>query len=66
MLGCPLDSNVHVRLGEAYCTAVGLSNAKIGRRHMAQAVQLDPDNLRAWYGLFAASEGYIDEVDRAF
>jgi hypothetical protein len=64
VLGCPLDSNVHVRLAEAYCTAGGLSNAKLGRRHMAQAVQLDPDNLRAWYGLIAASEGYLDEVNR--
>jgi tetratricopeptide (TPR) repeat protein len=64
VLGCPLDSNVHVRLAEAYCTAGGLSNAKLGRKHMAQAVQLDPDNLRAWYGLIAASEGYLDEVER--
>jgi hypothetical protein len=64
VLGCPLDSNVHVRLAEAYCTAGGLSNAKLGRKHMAQAVQLHPDNLRAWYGLIAASEGYLDEVDR--
>ena len=64
VLGCPLDSNIHVRLAEAYCTVGGLSNAKLGRRHMAQAVQLDPDNLRAWYGVIAASEGYLDEVDR--
>lgn len=64
ILGCPLDSNVHCRLGEAYCTAGGLANSKLARKHLAQAVQLDPNNLRAWYGLIAAAEGYLEEVDR--
>jgi hypothetical protein len=64
VLGCPLDSCVHVRLAEAYCTMGGLAYAKLGRKHMAMAVRLDPDNLRAWYGLIASAEGYLDEVDR--
>ncbi|KAL3821938.1 hypothetical protein ACHAXA_004426 [Cyclostephanos tholiformis] len=64
VLGCPLDSSVHVRLAEAYCTGGGLANAKLGRKHMAMAVRLDPDNLRAWYGLIASAEGYLEEVDR--
>lgn len=64
ILGCPLDSNIHCKLGEAYCTAGGLANAKLARKHLAQAVQLDSNNLRAWYGLIAAAEGYLEEVDR--
>ena len=64
VLGCPLDSTVHTKLGEAYCTAGGLANAKLARKHLAQAVQLDSGNLRAWYGLISAAEGYLDEVER--
>ena len=64
LLGCPLDSNIHVKLGEAYCTAGGMSNVKLARKHLAQAIQLDPNNLRAWYGLIAAAEGYLEEVDK--
>lgn len=63
ILGCPLDSNIHTKLGEAYCTAGGLANAKLARKHLAQAVQLDSNNLRAWYGLIAAAEGYLEEVE---
>lgn len=64
ILGCPLDSTIHCRLAEAYSSAGGLENSKLARKHMAQAVQLDPDNLRAWYGLIAVAEGYLDEVEK--
>jgi len=64
VLGCPLDSNIHTKLGEAYCTAGGVENAKLARKHLAQAVQLDQNNLRAWYGLVAAAEGYLEEVEK--
>lgn len=64
ILGQPLDSNIHCKLGEVYCTAGGLSNTKLARKHLAQAVQLDPNNLRAWYGLLGAAEGYLQEVDK--
>ena len=64
VLGCPLDSNIHTKLGEAYCTAGGLENTKLARKHLAQAVQLDSNNLRAWYGLVAAAEGYLEEVGK--
>jgi hypothetical protein len=46
VLGCPPDLNVQEPLAEAYFTAGELSNAKLGRRYMAQAVQLNPDDLR--------------------
>jgi len=64
VLGCPLDSNIHTKLGEAYCTAGGVENDKLARKHLAQAVQLDPNNLRAWFGLVAAAEGYLEEIER--
>ena len=64
VLGCPLDSTVHMKLGEAYCTAGGLENTKLARRHLAQACQLEPNNLRAWYGLISAAENYLDEVSK--
>ena len=64
VLGCPLDANAHAKLGEAYCTAGGLDHAKLARKHLAQAVRLDPDNLRAWYGLISAAECYLEEVER--
>lgn len=65
VLGCPLDSNVHMRLGEVYATAGGIENAKLARKHLAQAVQLDANNLRAWFGLIDASENYLVEVEQA-
>lgn len=64
VLGCPLDSDIHTRLGEAYFTAGGIENAKLARKHLAQAVQLDSCNLRAWYGLMAAAGGYLEEVEK--
>jgi len=64
ILACPLDSDIHARCGEAYCTAGGAAHAKLGRKHLAQAIRLDPNNLRAWYGLLAAAEGYLEEVER--
>lgn len=64
VLGCPLDSTVHTQLGEAYVTAGGLVNTKLARKHLAEALQLDPNNLRAWYGLMSASESYLDEVSQ--
>ena len=64
ILGQPLDSNIHCKLGEVYCTAGGLSNTKLARKHLAQAVQLDPNNLRAILGMISAAEGYLEEVDK--
>lgn len=64
-MGCPLDSNIHTKLGEVYTTVGGIENTKLARKHLAQAVQLDSNNLRAWYGLISAAEGYLDEVEKA-
>ncbi|KAL3797043.1 hypothetical protein ACHAWO_006679 [Cyclotella atomus] len=61
VLGCPLDSNVHMKLGEVYSTA---GDFKLARKHLSQAVLLDGDNLRAWFGLIDAAEGYLEDVER--
>ena len=65
ILGCPLDSQLHAKLGEVYATIGGLENSKLARKHLAQAIQLDGNNLRAYFGLISAAEGYLDEVERA-
>ena len=64
ILGCPLDSSLHCQLAEIYCTLGGLEYGKLARKHMCQAVHLEPNNLRAWYGLIAVAESYLDEVDK--
>ena len=61
VLGCPLDSNLHMKLGEVYSTA---GHFKLARKHLSQAVLLDENNLRAWFGLVDASEGYLEEMER--
>ena len=71
ILASPLDSHIHTLCGEAYATAAGagaagggLSNTKLARKHLALAIQLNSNNVRAWYGLLSASEGYLEEVQR--
>lgn len=61
VLGCPLDSNVHMKLAEAYSTA---GDFKLARKHFSQAVLLDENNLRAWFGLVDAAEGYLEEIEQ--
>ena len=60
VLGCPLDSNLHMKLGEVYSTA---GQFKLARKHLSQAVLLDENNLRAWFGLVDASEGYLQATE---
>jgi tetratricopeptide (TPR) repeat protein len=62
VLGCPLDSCIHMKLGEVYSTA---GEFKLARKHLSQSVLLDGNNIRAWFGLIDASEGYLEEVERA-
>lgn len=64
ILACPLDSNVHTLCGEAYATAGGLASTKLARKHLALAIQLNANNLRAWYALLSASESYLEEVQK--
>ena len=62
ILGSPLDSTLHCQLAELYCTLGGIEYSKLARKHMCMALHVEPNNLRAWYGLLAVSESYLDEV----
>lgn len=58
VLGCPLNSTVNMKLGEVYST---VGDFKLARKHLSQAVLLDENNLRAWFGLLDASQSYLEE-----
>jgi tetratricopeptide (TPR) repeat protein len=64
ILGSPLDSTLHCQLAELYCTLGGVEYSKLARKHMCMAIHIEPNNLRAWYGLLAVSESYLDEVHK--
>ena len=61
VLGSPLDANVHRELAEVYATIGGLENTSCARKHMAQALELEPSNLRAQFGLVSVSQQFLDE-----
>lgn len=65
VLGCPLDSNIHMQLAEVYSTLGGLENLVLARKHMAQALELDGTNLRAKFGLVSVSYQYLEESTEA-
>ena len=60
VLSQPLDSKLHCKLGELYATLGGLDNMKLARKHLAQALDLQPDSKRAIYSLIAVSSEYIE------
>jgi len=61
VLGSPLDADVHRELGEVYATIGGLENLTDARKHMAQALELEPSNIRAQFGLVSVSQQFLDE-----
>lgn len=61
VLGSPLDADVHRELAEVYATIGGLENTTCARKHMAQALELEPTNLRAQFGLVSVSQQFLDE-----
>lgn len=61
ILGSPLDADLHRELAEVYATIGGLENLTLARKHMAQALELEPANLRAQFGLVNVSQQYLDE-----
>lgn len=63
VLGSPLDASVHVELAEVYATIGGLENTACARKHMAQALELEPSNPRAMFGLVSVSQQFLDESD---
>lgn len=63
VLGSPLDANIHRELAEVYSTIGGLENTTCARKHMAQALELEPTNLRAQFGLVCVSQQFLDEFN---
>lgn len=61
ILGSPLDGNIHCELAEVYATMGGIENTSLARKHMAQALELDPTNIRAQFGLVSIANQYLDE-----
>ena len=61
VLGCPLESNIHMKLGEVYATIGGLENLSCARKHMSQALELNPNNVRAQFGLVSIANQYLEE-----
>ncbi|KAL3915220.1 MAG: hypothetical protein SGARI_008229, partial [Bacillariaceae sp.] len=61
VLGDPLDSNLHRELAEVYATLGGLEHTTLARKHMAQALELDPKNIRAQFGLVSVANQFLEE-----
>jgi tetratricopeptide (TPR) repeat protein len=61
VLGSPLEADVHRQLAETYATLGGIDNTLLARRHMAQALELDPTNVRAQLGLVSVAGQYLEE-----
>ena len=65
VLGSPLDADLHRELAEVYATIGGLENTTYARKHMAQALELEPTNIRAQFGLVSVANQYLDELSNA-
>lgn len=52
------SSKMHVELAESYAT-IGGDHLILARKHMAQALELDPSNVRAMFGLVYAANAYL-------
>ena len=62
ILTVPLDAKIHCELAECYATIGGLENFLQARKHMAQALELDPTNRRAQLGLVTCANAYLQEA----
>lgn len=71
LLGMPADSDMHTQLAECYSTLAANSSTTgndslsdleycmSARKHFAQALELEPSNRRALFGLVCASNDYL-------
>lgn len=55
LLHNPYSHLIHQRLGEIRYTMGGQDNFEIAKSYYAQAIKLNPNNLRALYGLYLVS-----------
>jgi len=60
LMNVPSDSDVHCLLAECYATIGGLEYLSLARKHMAQALELDPQNKRAMFGLVSVANSYLE------
>lgn len=65
VLGSPLDAEIHRQLAEVYATIGGIEYLTLARKHMAQALELDPTNLRAQFGLVTVANQFLEESTSA-
>lgn len=70
ILSSPASSTIHCELAECYATAAGTGGGNLNkllsaRKHMATALELDNDNLRAKFGLVTISNAYLDAAANA-
>jgi len=62
VLSQPLDSTLHCELGELYATLGGVKNLLRARKHLAQALDLDPEYSRALFSLFGVVSSHMELV----
>jgi len=70
LLATPASAVVHCELGEAYATCAAGGNSTMqelltARRHMAQALELEPTLVRAQMGLVVVANLYLQEAAAA-
>lgn len=64
LLATPASATVHCELAEACATAASgnLEELRTARKHMAQALELEPALVRAQFGLVVVSNLYLQEA----
>ena len=62
ILGCPSEAKIHLELAECYATIGGVEKLTLARKHMAQALELEPTNRRAQLGLVSVANSYLEEA----
>ena len=76
LLAAPVDPKLHCELAECYATigsgtggggggSSSLENFALARKHMAQALELDPSSRRAQVGLVSVANAYLEEAEKA-
>lgn len=62
LLGAPNNAMIHCELAECYATVGTIDDLLLARKHMCQSLELDPNLLRAQYGLVTIASAYIQQM----
>jgi tetratricopeptide (TPR) repeat protein len=65
LIGFAADPKLHCELAECYATIGDLEHLGLARKHMAQALELDPSLRRAQFGLVSVANAYLEESETA-